>query len=137
MKKRYIVLGIVVLFIIFGFAWWNSKTVFLESINSDNVSVIHVRNGRTGNHFEISNEEDISYVVETIRSHSFHKSGISLFRIGTWFTLSFTNEHGNTVSEFIINGNDVIRDDPFFYQIDHGDMQDITGYLTNLEMKSE
>ena len=137
MKKRYIVSGIVVLLIVFGFVWWNSKTVFLKSLSSDNISVITVRNGRTGNRFEVSNEDDISYIVENIQCHSFHKSGISLFRMGTWLTLSFTNEHGKIVSEFIINGNDIIRHDPFFYQIDSGDMQDITDYLTNLEIKVE
>lgn len=137
MKKRYIVFGIAVLLIVFGFVWWNSETVFLESVSSDNISVIKVRNGRTGNQFEISSKEDISYVVENIHSHSFHKSGISLFRMGTWYTLSFTDEHGSTVSEFMINENDVIRDDPFFYQTDNGNMQNITDYLTNLEMKSE
>lgn len=137
MKKRYIVLGIVVLLIVFGFVWWNSKTVFLKSVSSDNIAVITVRNGQTGNRFEINNQDDISYIVESIQCHSFHKSGISLFRMGTWLTLSFTNEHGKTVNEFIINDSDVIRDDPFFYQIDHGDMQDIIDYLTNLEFKAE
>ncbi|MGI5958665.1 MAG: hypothetical protein ACOX60_04525 [Massiliimalia sp.] len=137
MKKRYIVLGIVVLLIVFGFVWWNSKTVFLKSVSSDNIAVITVRNGQTGHRFEINNQDDISYIVESIQCHSFHKSGISLFRMGTWLTLSFTNEHGKTVNEFIINDSDVIRDDPFFYQIDHGDMQDIIDYLTNLEIRAE
>lgn len=137
MKKRYIVLGIVVLLIVFGFVWWNSKTVFLESVSSDDISVIQVRNGQTGNRFAISSQEDISYVVETMQGCSFHKSGISLFRMGTWLTLSFLDADGNTVEEFIINGNDVIRDDPFFYAIDHGDMEDITDYVMNLEMQSE
>lgn len=137
MKKRYIILGIVILLIVIGFVWWNSETVFLKSVPSDSISVIEVRNGRTGNRFAISDPEDISYIVETMQGCSFHKSRISLFRMGTWLTLSFMDADGRTVSEFIINGNDVIRDDPFFYAIDHGDMADITDYLTNLEMQSE
>lgn len=137
MKKRYIILGIVVLLIAFAFVWWNSETVFLKSVPSDSLSVIQVRNGQTGNRFAISSQEDISYIVETIQGCSFHKSGISLFRMGTGFTLSFLDEDGNTVREFTINGNNVVRDDPFFYEMDHGDMQNITDYLTNLEMKAE
>lgn len=137
MKKRYIILGIAVLLIAFAFVWWNSETVFLKSVPSDSISVIQVRNGRNGNRFAISDPEDVSYVVENMQSHSFHKSGISLFRLGTWLTLSFMDADGNTVEEFIINGNDVIRKDPFFYAIDHGDLADITDYVTNLELQSE
>lgn len=137
MKKKYILLGVVVLLIGFASVWWNSETVFLKSIPSDSISVIQVRNGRTGNRFTISSQQDVSYVVETMQGCSFHKSGISLFRMGTWLTLSFIDADGNTVEELIVDENDVIRDDPFFYAIDHGDMEDITDYVTNLEMQSE
>lgn len=137
MKKRVIGLGIVVLLIVFGFVWWNSSTVFLESVHPDSISAIQVRDGHTGNRFEIRDAADISYVVEELQGHTFHKSGISLFRMGTWLTLTFTDEAGDTVQEFILNGSDVIRDDPFFYEPDQGDLQDLLDYLTNLELASE
>lgn len=137
MKKRVIGLGIVVLLIVFGFVWWNSSTVFLESVDPGSISAIQVRNGHTGNRFDIRSEADISYVVEQMQGLRFHKSGISLFRLGTWLTLTFTDEDGDTVCEFIINGSEVIRDDPFFYEPDQGDLQNIIDCVTALEMESE
>lgn len=62
----------------------------------------------TGNTFEIENREDIAYIVDNIRKPAFKKDGISLFKMGTWFTLSFYDDTGKVVDEFIVNADDII-----------------------------
>ncbi|MDE6674415.1 MAG: DUF3861 domain-containing protein [Acetatifactor sp.] len=137
MKKRAaIILGIIIILIVFAVVWWNSPTSFLKSVNVDAVAVIYVRDGHTGSRFEVENREDIIYIVENIQKISFRKNGVSLFRMGTWFTLSFCDENGRKISEFIVNSDSDIRRDPFFYNAAAGNM-DIVDYLSMLETASD
>lgn len=136
MKRRIIaILGIIVILIVFAVIWWNSPSSFLKSVNADDVAVIYVRDGQTGSRFAVENREDILYIVENIQKNSFRKKGVSLFKMGTWFTLSFCDENGKTISEFIVNSDSVIRKDPFFYNAGTGNM-DIVDYLNMLEKLS-
>lgn len=137
MKKRaVIILGIIVILIVFAVVWWNSPTSFLKSVNADKVAVIYVRDGHTGSRFAVENREDIIYIVENIRKNSFRKNGVSLFRMGTWFTLTFCDENGRKISEFIVNSDSDIRRDPFFFNAGAGNM-DIVDYLSMLETASD
>ncbi len=137
MKKKYVVSGIVALVLIITLVWWNGETVFLRSLSPEDISVITVRDGHTGNIFEISGEEDISYIVKNIQNQSFRKGGISLFRLGTWFTLSFCDKNGNAVNEFILNGAQTVRKDPFFHRTETGNMQQVLDYIDAIEERTE
>ena len=95
----------------------------------------HVRNGNNGSTFEIESQEDILYIVDNIQKHSFKKEGFSLFRMGTFYTLSFYNSDERLISKFIINSDDTIRKDPFFYRTNSGGLQSIVDYLDTLEDK--
>lgn len=103
-------LGIVAL----GCVWWCLPKNFLTNVNAEDVAVIHVRNGNTGESYSIETSEDIAYIVTEIQNQYFRKSGISLFRMGTWLTLSFCDAEVKEISEFIINGSATSRKDPFF-----------------------
>ena len=92
-------------------------------------------NGNSGNRFDITDKEQISYIVENVQKQSFDKEGLSLFRMGTLFTLSFCDSNGKVVSEFTINSDNTIRKDPFFYVTD-GNMN-ITEYLQSIEEEME
>lgn len=134
MKKRSILaIGVLALLVIVTYIWYHGETVFLSSVSSEDISVITVRSGFTGHRFTISTQEDIDYIVENIQSSSFHKDGISLFRMGSGFTMSFSDKHGNVVSEFILNGPQYIRKDPFFYQTENGDIQNVMDYLSAID----
>lgn len=136
MKKRAIaILGIIVILVVFAVVWWNRPTSFLKFVNADEVAVIYVRDGQTGNRFSVENKEHIVYIVESIQKNSLHKKGVSLFKMGTWFTLSFCDENGRKISEFIVNSDSVIRKDPFFYNVSTENM-DIVNYLNMLETAS-
>lgn len=134
MKKKcgYILVAVVVL-LAAVFVWWNRETTFLSSVTAEEVSAVAVRDGHTGKAFEVTAEEEIAYMVREIKSTSFHRDGLSLFRMGTWFTLSFLDEQGDVASEFMVNGAQTIRKDPFFYQTETGTLQDLIDYLCAIE----
>uniref|UniRef100_UPI004055ADDA hypothetical protein n=1 Tax=Agathobacter sp. TaxID=2021311 RepID=UPI004055ADDA len=104
-------------------------------VNAREVAVIEVFNGNSGNSFEIVDEQQINYIVENIQKQSFKKDGLSLFRMGTLFTLSFCESNGKVVNEFTVNSDNIIRKDSFFYMTD-GNMN-ITEYLQSIEEEME
>ena len=133
MKKKYIIIGIIAILLVSAFILWNVPTTFLATVDADEIAVIHVRNGNNGSIFEVENSEDIMFILENIQKQSFEKDGVSLFKMGTFYTLSFCNDDGKIISKFIVNGDDTIRKDPFFYRTDDGNLQNIINYLSNLE----
>lgn len=134
MKKRIVFISVILVFLVGVIVWWNCNTTFLRSVNSEDISVINVRNGNTGNHFIIDNQSDINHIVSIIQEQSYRKSGISLGRMGTHFTLSFCDKNDNVISKFIVNSNDTIRKDPFFYK-SLANNTDIIDFLTDIENK--
>ncbi len=134
MKKKcgYIFVAVVLL-LAAAFVWWNRETTFLSSITAEEVSAVAVRDGHTGKIFEVTAEEEIAYIVREIKSASFHREGLSLFRMGTWFTLSFLDEQGDVAREIIVNGAQTIRKDPFFYQTETGNLQNLIDYFCATE----
>lgn len=53
--------------------------------------------------------------------------------MGTWFTLSFFDNDGKVINEFVLNSPSIIRKDPFFYQVKSGNMQNMIEYLQGIE----
>lgn len=60
------------------------------------------------------------------------KDKISIFYSGYSFHMSFYNEEGKKIENFIMNDNYTIRKDPFFY---HGNGSLCFEYLKELEAK--
>lgn len=114
---------LLLLLTIFFLVWLHYPCTFLNSINADDIAVIHVRNGNNGNLFSIENEDDISYIVTHIQEQTFCKKKISLFYTGEYFTLSFCGKNEKVLAKFTVNSNTSIRKDPFFYQTETNDMQ--------------
>lgn len=130
-KKVSIVMGIATMLIIVCFIVWISPRNFLKGIKAENIAMISVRDGSTGNIFEIINQEDIQFIVERIQSQSFKKDRVSLFLMGTLYTMSFFDSNNNLVAEFILNADDTIRKDPFFYKTTP-ELIGLTEYINNI-----
>ena len=77
---------------------------------------IEVFNGSNGNDFVIEGNDDINNIVSNIQNISMKKVKISLGYMGTLYNLKFINTESKVVDEFIVNHNDTIRRDPFFYR---------------------
>ena len=131
-KKRYLIPGIIIILTILIIIWWNAPVSFLKSVKTNDITAISVRDGHTGKRFDITDKEDIRHIVESIQKPTFRKTGLSLLHMGTFFTLSFYKEDGHIAGKYIVNSDQNIRKDPFFYQNDTETMQ-ITDYLSTLE----
>jgi len=68
MKKKVSIIRIATIIIIVGFIVWMVPSNFLKGIQAENVAMISVRDGSTGNNFDIINQEDIEFIVGEIQS---------------------------------------------------------------------
>lgn len=100
--------------------YFTPKT-FLRGVDPDEVSRIDVFDGNTGVAFSVRQPEEVRSIVENIQSIPMRRDGISLGYMGYSFRLRFLDEDGRKlVRGFILNGEGVIRQDPFFYRSDGG-----------------
>ena len=104
----------------------------MSGIEPSDVKSISVFDGNTGNSFEISDTEEIHYIVENIQGIQMEKDKISIGYSGYSFRMKFYNEKGKEIESFIMNSDDTIRKDPFFYRCDGNLCFD---YLKELEGK--
>ena len=85
------------------------------------VDHINVFDGRTGFGFTINNPEEVSHIVENIRSHPMKRVGISLGAVGYGLKISYVDAEDHAVIPlFFLNSDDTIRKDPVFYQCGGG-----------------
>ncbi len=122
MKKKVFYPIIIILFlIILAIGYYFMPKTFGKNVNPSEVDHINVFDGNTGTGFTITNPEDIKYIVENIQNHTMKKDGISLGKVGYSFKISYIDSNDKDVIPiFIINSDDTIRKDPFFYVCDGG-----------------
>lgn len=121
MNKKKILLLIIVIVIAaaaISAIWYFVPTVFLSRVDSSDVKSISVFDGNTGKGFDISDTDEIRYIVENIQGTKMKKSNVSIGYSGFGFRLHFYDKAGNEMDGFIINSTDTIRKDPFFYRCD-------------------
>lgn len=134
MKKKIVILfSILLVLIIISLAYYFTPKTFCKGINPADVDHINIFDGSTGTGFTVENADDIKYILENIQSKSMRIRGVSIGRMGYKFSVMFVDKNDNAViSQFIINSDDTIRKDPFFYSCDGGLCIE---YLNELENK--
>lgn len=130
MKKIIAIILLVSIATVGGIIWWNSPVHFL---NVEDVAYIKVFNGNNGKSYVIDNKEDVSYIVNNISDTELRKTKISLGYMGYKFRLSFFNVDGKEIDKFILNDENTIRKDPFFYESKTGEL--CIEYLWELDDK--
>ena len=132
-KKRIFLILVVLVLVVLLVALYNIPKTFGKGIDISDVDNINVFDGTTGAWFTIDEPEDIKCIVENIQSHSMKRDGISFGNMGYRFKINYMDEDDNNiVSEFIVNSDDTIRKDPFFYHCGGGLC---TEYLESMEEK--
>ena len=117
MKKKIVVPAIVMLISLAAIFYFTPKT-FGKNVNPSDVNHIEVFDGNTGVGFTIDNSEDIRYIVENIQSHQMKKDGFSFGKMGYGLKITYIDDNDKAIiSEIILNSNDTIRKDPFFYNV--------------------
>ena len=129
-KIRISIIAAAVVIIVLAGVWYVLPKTFLRGTEPSDLKSVSVFDGNTGKGFRIEEPEEIQYIVENIQGAEMKRDNLSLFYSGYGFRLSFYDEGGRQIESFIINSEDTIRDDPFFYRCDGGLCFD---YLTELE----
>ena len=112
-KKIRLIIAIVFVLIAALTIWYFTPITFLSS-------------------FDFSDTDEIRYVVENIQSTKMKKDTLSIGYSGYSFRISFFDENGKEIENFMINSSNTIRKDPFFYRCDGNLCFD---YLKELEEK--
>ena len=131
MKKTLITIAAVFALAVLGILIYSAPRTFGNGVDVSKVDHINVFDGNTGVGFTIDKPEDIRHIVENIQSRPMKRNGLSLGYSGYSFRISYRNERDkNIIPEFIVNSDDTIRKDPFFYRCDGGLCYD---YLKTME----
>ena len=136
MKKKYVLYGIILVLtigIIVACSWYFTPKSFLKGVDGNEIASISVFNGSTGRRMTLEDTEDIAIIVDNIQSMRLKRGKISSNYDGYAFSLTFRDKEGNIIDSFIVNSKTVIRDDPFFYECENGDL--CFTFLQELENK--
>ena len=135
-KRKIIIFIIILLFAVCGGIWWFLPVHFLSKIVPEEVEIIRIFNGNTGNEFEIINPNDISNVVNAINQISFKKDCFAS-EAPYWYFLTFINENGEEVESLSIQNpgflqKDITQNWAAFYCC-NGELGVVGDYLESLE----
>lgn len=121
-KKIIIVLSVMVIFLV-GFCVWYNVPIDLMSLEHNEVLEIVVFNGNTGNTTHIADKEQIQHIIDNLNAVELKRSKPSVGYSGYSFKMTIYLLDGNEAdgwNDFIINSDDTIRKNPFFYTVSKG-----------------
>lgn len=125
MKKKIIILLSVVIILLMGIVVWFNIPLDLMDLDPNEVMEIVVFNGNSGNATHITDKEQIQHIVENLNGVEVKRSKLSLGYMGYSFKVTIYLSDGNESGDwnnFIINSDDTIRKDPFFYSVTKGNI---------------
>lgn len=122
MKKFFIIGGIVAVVIIAQIIWLNNP---IDILNEDykGIKEIVIKNGNTGEITHIDDLSEVKYIIDNLNEIELEREGLSIWYSGYSFDTTIYLENGNEYggfNNFIINSDDTIRKDPFFYKVTKG-----------------
>lgn len=86
----------------------------------ENAAKIELRSGMTGNTVVITDVEDIERITENVNAMKFVRNGSTIGTGGWSYWLIWYDTEGNEIESIILNGEDCIRGDFFFYKSTNG-----------------
>lgn len=106
---------IIFLAIVMGVIWWNAPSTLINIKPSD-VSKIEIFDGNTGTAITITEISDVEHIINNLNTVTLTKEKISLGYMGYSFNTTIYRANGKVYRKFIINSNNTIRKDPFFFK---------------------
>lgn len=125
MKKKIFVLLSVVLILILGVAVWYNIPIDLINLDPNEVMEIVVFNGNSGETTHITDEQQIQHIIQNLNDVEVKRSKPSVGYMGYSFKMTIYLSDGNEAdgwNNFIINSENTIRKDPFFYSVVSGEI---------------
>lgn len=123
-KKLKYILFAALICIIGTLVWYNMPLKMLD-IDADNVAQICIFDGTQGKKVEVTDTTEIHYIIENLNSITARRDGISFGYMGYRFRIEVYTYNGNSmncVAKFIINSENSIRKDPFFYRVENSEI---------------
>lgn len=123
-KKAKTVIAVLVV-LAAGFLLWYNLPIKLLDLEPQNVMEIKVFNGNTGKLTHITDEEEIEHIIENLNDVKIKRYKPSVGYSGYSFKMTIYLTDGNEAdgwNNFIINSEDTIRKDPFFYRVTEGNI---------------
>lgn len=117
--KWFIPITIAILLIL-GIAWYIAPVGVLN-IHTQDVSMIRIFDGTTGQGVDVVDEADLEHIINNLNALRMKRGGLSLGRMGYRFRVTVVTRNNRQI-EFIINSANDIRKDPFFYRIEDGEI---------------
>lgn len=133
MKKKASLVLAAVLILVAGVAVWYHAQIDLMNLDPDEVMEIAVFNGSSGNTTQIKDREQIQHIIDDLNGIELKRSKLSVGYTGYSFQVTIYLSDGSEAegwNHFIINSEDTIRKDPFFYSVTEGKID--YGYIENL-----
>lgn len=133
MKKKIPILLSVVLILLVGIAVWYNASIDLMNLDANEIMEIVVFNGSSGNTTHIEDKEQIQHIINNLNDVEVKRSKLSAGYSGYSFKVTIYLSDGNEAGDwnnFIINSDDTIRKDPFFYSVTKGKID--YNYIENI-----
>ena len=123
MKKKIIILLSAMAILFAGIAIWYNTPIDLMDLDHNEVMEIVVFNGNSGNTTHIKDKEQIPHIIANLNDVEVKRAKLSVGYSGYSFKVTIYLSDGNEADDwnnFIINSDDSIRKDPFFYSVTKG-----------------
>ena len=120
MKKKMIMLLSAMVICLIGIIVWYNVSLNLTDLAPDEVMEIVVFNGNSGETTHITDEQQIQHIIQNLNDVEVKRSKPSVGYTGYSFKITIYLSDGNEAdgwNNFIINSEDTIRKDPFFYSV--------------------
>ena len=115
-KKAKTVIAVLVVLAAGFLLWYNLPIKLLD---------LEPQNGNTGKLTHITDEEEIEHIIENLNDVKIKRYKPSVGYSGYSFKMTIYLTDGNEAdgwNNFIINSEDTIRKDPFFYRVTEGNI---------------
>lgn len=123
MKKKIIILLSAMAILFAGIAIWYNMPIDLMDLDHNEVKEIVVFNGNSGNTTHIKDKGQIQHIIANLNDVEVKRAKLSVGYSGYSFKVTIYLADGNEADDwnnFIINSDDRIRKDPFFYSVTKG-----------------
>lgn len=138
MKKKIAILLSAVVLLLIGAVVWFHIPLDLMDLEPNKVMEIVVFNGNSGNTTHITDEEQLQHIIENLNGIEVKRSKPSVGVMGYSFKVTIYLDDGSESDDwnhFIINSEDTIRKDPFFYSVTQGSID--YSYIEKIVESSE
>ena len=119
----FILVSMVIILLVGIIVWYNAPIKLMDLDHNEIMEI--VVNGNSGNTTHIKDDEQIQHIIDNLNDIKVKRSKLSSGYSGYSFKVTIYLADGSEAGDwnnFIINSDDTIRKDPFFYSVTKGNI---------------